>query len=53
MGGGHQAIAVENLALRRQLAAYRKKRKRPVLTRLDRSVKGLGGLAGCSGLRSA
>jgi hypothetical protein len=33
---GHQAIALENLALRRQLAAYRRKRKRPVLTRLDR-----------------
>lgn len=27
---------MENLALRRQLAAYRRKRKRPVLTRLDR-----------------
>jgi putative transposase len=36
LGGGHQAIAVENLALRRQLAAYRRKRKRPLLTRLDR-----------------
>jgi putative transposase len=36
LGSGHQAVAVENLALRRQLAAYRRKRKRPVLTRLDR-----------------
>jgi putative transposase len=36
LGSGHQAIALENLALRRQLAAYRRKRKRPVLTRLDR-----------------
>jgi hypothetical protein len=33
---GHQAIAGENLALRRQLADDRRKRKRPVLTRLDR-----------------
>ena len=36
LGSGHQAIVVENLALRRQLAAYRRKRKRPLLTRLDR-----------------
>jgi len=35
-GSGHQAIALENLALRRQLAAFRRKRKRPVLTELDR-----------------
>lgn len=36
LGSGHQAIAVENLALRRQLAAFKRKRKRPVLTQLDR-----------------
>src|SRR5262245_54543303 len=33
---GHQAIAIENAALRLQLAAFRRKRKRPVLTSLDR-----------------
>ena len=36
LGSGHQAVAVENLALRLQLAAFRKKRKRPVLTQWDR-----------------
>ena len=36
LGSGHQAIAVENLALRLQLAAFKRKRKRPVLTQLDR-----------------
>lgn len=36
VGSGHQAIAIENLALRRQLAAYRRKRKRPLLTQCDR-----------------
>ena len=35
VGSGHQAIALENLALRRQLAAFRRKRKRPVLTEWD------------------
>ena len=33
---GHQAIAIENAALRLQLAAFRRKRKRPVLTAFDR-----------------
>jgi transposase InsO family protein len=33
---GHQAVAIENAALRLQLAAFRRKRKRPVLTTLDR-----------------
>ena len=33
---GHQAIAIENAALRLQLAAFRRCRKRPVLTGLDR-----------------
>ena len=36
LGSGHQAVAVENLALRLQLAAYKTKRKRPVLTEWDR-----------------
>ena len=36
VGSGHQAVAIENLALRRQLAAYRRKRKRPLLTQCDR-----------------
>jgi hypothetical protein len=34
--GGHQAVAIENAALRLQLAAFRRHRKRPVLTVLDR-----------------
>jgi transposase InsO family protein len=33
---GHQAVAIENAALRLQLAAFRRKRKRPVLTWFDR-----------------
>ena len=33
---GHQAIAIENAALRLQLAAFRRRRKRPVLTVFDR-----------------
>jgi putative transposase len=36
LGSGHQAVAVENLTLRLQLAAFKKKRKRPVLTQWDR-----------------
>ena len=36
VGSGHQAIALENLALRRQLAAFQRKRKRPILTKWDR-----------------
>src|ERR1700680_1918082 len=36
LGSGHQAVAVENLALRLQLAAFKRKRKRPGLTQLDR-----------------
>ena len=32
----HQAVAVENAALRLQLAAFQRKRKRPVLTTFDR-----------------
>jgi putative transposase len=33
---GHQALAIENAALRLQLAAFQRKRKRPVLTSFDR-----------------
>ena len=33
---GHQAVAIENAALRLQLAAFRRKRKRPVLSWFDR-----------------
>jgi len=33
---GHQAVAVENAALRMQIAAFQRKRKRPLLTTLDR-----------------
>jgi putative transposase len=33
---GHTAVAVENAALRLQLAAFQRKRKRPVLTSFDR-----------------
>src|SRR5205809_7613973 len=33
---GHQAVAIENAALRLQLAAFRRKRKRPVLSCFDR-----------------
>src|ERR1700692_1864104 len=33
---GHQAVAIENAALRLQLAAFQRKRKRPVLTSFDR-----------------
>ena len=34
--GGHRAVALENLALRRQLAIYKRKNKRPQLARRDR-----------------
>src|SRR5271167_420533 len=33
---GHQAVAIENAALRLQLAAFQRKHKRPVLTTFDR-----------------
>src|SRR5215467_4369920 len=33
---GHAAVAAENAALRLQLAAFQRKRRRPVLTSLDR-----------------
>ena len=33
---GHQAVAIENAALRMQIAAFQRKRKRPQLTTLDR-----------------
>jgi putative transposase len=38
LGSGHQSVAVENLALRLQLAAFQRRRKRPVLTQLDRLI---------------
>jgi putative transposase len=36
LGSGHQAVVLENLALRRQLAAFQRKRERPKLTEWDR-----------------
>jgi putative transposase len=33
---GHQAVALENAALRLQLAAFQRKRRRPILTTIDR-----------------
>ena len=57
LGSGHQAVAVENLALRLQLAAFKKKRKRPVHAMgsavLGRAVPSLEQLEGGSSLRSA
>ena len=58
LGSGHQGVAVENLALRLQLAAFRRKRKRPILTQLDRLflgsiVPGLERLARHARIRSA
>ena len=32
---GHQAVAIENAALRLQLAVFRRRRKRPVLTLIE------------------
>ena len=34
---GHQAVAIENAAVRLQLAAFQRQRKRPVLTTFDRA----------------
>ena len=36
LGGGHQAIVLENLALRQQLAIFKRIHKRPRLTTRDR-----------------
>ena len=36
LGSGHQAVTVENPALRQKLAAYKRTRRRPVLTQWDR-----------------
>jgi len=33
---GHQVLVLENLALRQQIALYKRKHKRPRLTRRDR-----------------
>src|SRR3954451_19633920 len=35
---GHQAVAIENAALRMQIAAFQRKRKRPLLTTLGSDV---------------
>jgi hypothetical protein len=35
-GKSHQAVALENLALRQQLSVYKRKQKRPRLIRRDR-----------------
>jgi len=40
LGAGQQAVAVENLALRLQLAAYQRKRKRPVAEPMGSRVLG-------------
>jgi hypothetical protein len=58
LGSRYQTVAAENLALRLQLAAYERKRKRPVLTQWDRLFwvglsPGLGWLARRADLRSA
>jgi hypothetical protein len=58
LGSSHQAVAVENLALRLQLAAYKRKRKTACSnamgsTVLGRSVPGLEPLAAGAGFRSA
>ena len=42
---GHEALVLENVALRRQLAIYRRKKKRPRLNGGDRLI--LIALAGC------
>jgi hypothetical protein len=36
LGFGHQTVAIENLALLRQLAAYKRKRRRSMITQWDR-----------------
>jgi hypothetical protein len=36
LGSGHQAVAVENLALRLLWAAYKSRHQRPVVAQLDR-----------------
>src|SRR4051812_28416128 len=33
---GHQAVVIENTALRMQIAAFQRKKKRPLLTNFDR-----------------
>jgi hypothetical protein len=54
--GGDGAIAIENAAFRLPLAAFQRKRKRPVLTSFDRLFwvgPCLERLARCLGLRTA
>lgn len=36
LGSGHQAVVLENLALRQQLAIYKRKQRRPRLVQQDR-----------------
>src|SRR5712692_9350810 len=36
IAGGHQALVLENLALRQQLASYKRQQKRPRSSRWDR-----------------
>ena len=36
LGSGHQAVVLENLALRQQLAIYKRKQRRPRLLQRDR-----------------
>ena len=42
---GHQAVALENAALRMQIAALQRKRKRALLTTLDRCFGLLSGVS--------
>src|SRR5437764_5088875 len=55
---GHQAVAIENAALRMQIAAFQRKRKRRLLTTLDRMFwitppESVGRLAQAVALRPA
>jgi hypothetical protein len=47
--GGHQAVAIENAALRMQIAAFQRKRKRPLLATLDRYFGSLSAACGPTG----
>lgn len=52
LGGGHRALALENLALRQQLAMYRRTRPRPAIQSSDR-LFWVGLRRGWTGWRSA
>jgi hypothetical protein len=43
LGGGHRQLAMENLALRQQLAVYKRTVTRPKLRMTDRLFWGLAG----------